>query len=92
MPINIYGGGSSGGGVGGGGNSYTDAFVNADLSSGILTVNHSLNTSVVHVTIYNDSNVQVTPDAITLTDANNVAVDLSSFGVITGTWNAKVST
>ena len=92
MPVSIYGGGSGGGGVGGGGNSYTNSFVNADLTSGVLAVNHSLNTDVVHVTVYNGSNAQVTPDEITLTDADNISVDLTSFGVIVGTWNVKVST
>lgn len=90
MPISIYGGGA--GGVGGGGNSYTDSFVNADLTAGILAVTHNLATQVVHATIYDGSNNQVTPDEITLVNTNSLSVDLSSFGTISGTWNVKVST
>lgn len=67
--------------------SYTGTFVNADLSTGILTVNHNLGHTYCTVTVINNSAKIVIPDDVTFTSANQLTIDLSSYGVITGTWN-----
>ena len=79
----IAGGGSSVG-------SYTTPFDNGDLSSGILTVTHSLSEQYVLCQVYNNSDQMVVPDDITLSSTSALAVDLSSFGAISGTWNVVV--
>jgi hypothetical protein len=69
---------------------YRDAFVNGDLAAGILTVNHALGQQYVVVDVYDNSNKRVIPDDVTLTDSNNLTIDLSSYGAIAGTWNAVI--
>lgn len=67
-------------------------FVNADLSTGVLTISHLKALTApytVSVTIFNNSGVQVIPDSVTGT-TNNVAVDLTSYGSLTGTWGYEV--
>jgi len=69
---------------------YTTSFTNASLSSGILTVTHSLGKQYVIVAVYDNNDVLVIPDAITATSTTVVTIDLSSFGTIAGTWNVRV--
>lgn len=71
---------------------YERAFTNSDLSGGILTVNHQLGKKYNIVQVYNNSNKQITPDDITLTDTNNLSIDISSWGTISGTWHVVVIT
>jgi hypothetical protein len=66
------------------------SFVNADLVAGVLTVTHNLGVRYHAVAVYDDTNQLVTPDAVTDVDANSLTIDLTSFGVITGTWNVVV--
>lgn len=66
------------------------SFVNADLVGGALTVTHGLGNKFVSVVIVDDNDRQVMPDEITFSSATALSVDLSSFGTITGTWNAVV--
>jgi hypothetical protein len=61
-------------------------FDNGDLSGGVYTYNHALSSQYGMVQVFDNNNNMVIPDEITLTDANNLAVDLSSYGSITGTW------
>ena len=70
--------------------SYTTSFVDGDLTAGILTVTHSLSEQYVLCQVYNDSDQLVVPDDITLSSTSALAVDLSSFGTISGTWNVVV--
>ena len=79
----ISGGGSSVG-------SYTTDFDNGDLSSGVLTVTHNLSAQYVLCQVYDNSDQLVVPDDITLSSSSALAVDLSSFGTISGTWNVVV--
>jgi len=63
-------------------------FTNADLAAGVLTVTHSKNLATpftLNIQIYNNSGKIVLPDAVT-GSANSHAIDLSSYGVLTGTW------
>ena len=69
--------------------SYRTSFDNGDLSSGILTVTHSLNQKYVGVSVYNNNDIQVIPD-IELKTVNSLEVDLSGFGTLVGTWNIVV--
>ena len=72
------------------GNSYTTTFTNASLTSGLLTVNHGLNSQYVSVVIYDNNNSQVIPDAVTATSTGTSIVDLTGFGTLTGTWKVLV--
>jgi len=70
--------------------SWYQAFTNADLTAGVLTVNHNLGHKYAIVQIYDNNDDMVMPDGISLTDANNLDVDLTSYGAITGTWRVIV--
>jgi len=74
----------------GGGGEFRQSFVNADLVAGVLTVIHNLGQRYNSVTVYDESNQIIGPDVVTDVDANSLTVDLSSFGVIAGTWNLVV--
>lgn len=65
-------------------------FTNADLSSGILTVTHNLNSQYVSVTVYNNSDLIIIPDDVTATSTTVSTIDLTSYGTLTGTWRAIV--
>jgi hypothetical protein len=71
-------------------NSYRTSFVNGDLTAGVLTVTHNLAEKFVDVTVYNNSDQKIIPDDITVTNANNLDIDLSGFGTLTGTWNLVI--
>lgn len=77
--------------VGGGGTTaYTTSFTNATLSSGILTVTHSLGVQYVLSVVYDDSGKQIIPDEVTATSTSVCTIDLTSYGTISGTWNVRV--
>lgn len=67
-------------------------FTDADLSiADLLAVNHGLNTTTPSsVVIKDDSDSQITPDAITISSANNLSILLSSFRPISNTWTIEV--
>ena len=67
--------------------SFTDSFTDASLISGDLFINHNLGRQYVQVQIFDDNDQLVQPDNITLANANNVVIDLTSFGTISGTWH-----
>ena len=63
-------------------------FTNANLSSGVLTITHNAGLSspyVMDVTVYDNNLKKILPDDMTGA-TNSVAVDLSSYGSISGTW------
>jgi hypothetical protein len=68
--------------------SYFKAFTSADLVSGVLTVQHNFGHKYVIVQVYDDSDQKVDPDVIAPIDSDNVSIDLTSFGSISGTWHA----
>lgn len=72
------------------GGRFVQSFGSGDLVGGVLSVNHSLGSQVVLVSVYDDSNQLVIPDAVTLVDTNNLDVDLSSFTVAMSGWNVLV--
>ena len=82
--------------AGGGGSVFRQSFVNADLTAGVLTVNHVLGTQFNQVTVYDNNDQIIDPDLVTATDANNTAITLSTYqaangGAIPGTWNVVVN-
>jgi hypothetical protein len=76
-----------------GGVSVTRAtFTNASLSAGVLTITHNLALSTpysVIVSIFNNSYQQIIPDQVTGA-TNSVAIDLTSYGTLTGTWGYAI--
>jgi len=72
------------------GTSYSKAFTNADLVTGILTVTHNLSNKYCIVQIFDDNDIMILPDTITLIDTSSLTIDLTSYGAITGTWNVIV--
>lgn len=70
---------------------YRTTFTNSSLSSGILTVNHNLGQLAVHVTVYDNGNNLVIPDAITLVTINQLTVSFVSWGTIYGAYNLIVT-
>jgi len=67
-------------------------FDNTNLTAGVLTITHNKGLTapyVVFVSIFNNSNQQIIPDLITGA-TNSVAVDLGSYGAISGTWGYEV--
>ncbi len=73
-------------------NGVQTTFDNSDLSSGVYTISHSLGLTspfAVRVVVVNNNSKEIGPDDLTFS-ANSVAVDLSSFGTITGTWAVLV--
>lgn len=77
--------------IGGGTSSFTKLFTNADLSSaGVLSVNHDLGFNYPDIIVYDNNGKKITPDEITNVDSNNLNIDLSSYGTLTGTWKATI--
>lgn len=67
------------------------SFINGDLVAGVLTWMHNLGGDLTGVVIKNNNGNHVTPDELTETDANTLTIDLSSYGAITGTWEASAT-
>jgi len=76
--------------IGSGGATYSASIVYADLASGIATVTHNLGSRTPAVTVYDNNYKIVATDLIQTVDVNSLTVDLSSFGVISGTWTIRV--
>lgn len=70
--------------------SFQQTFVNADLSSGILTVTHDLDQQIVQVVVEDNNSKPVLPDEITFTSTSALSLDISGHGTITGTWTVRV--
>jgi len=69
---------------------YDLTFGNADLSTGVLTVTHNLNSSNVSVEIRDNNGKRILEDDSNATGVNTVTVDLTSYGTLTGNWSLKV--
>lgn len=69
---------------------YRTSFTNASLSAGVLTVTHNIGQQFVQVIVTDNNNKALQPDDITMTSGTALAVDLSSFGTLTGNWNVMV--
>lgn len=71
------------------GTSATASFDNGDLTAGVYTFNHAIGIQYLNIIVYDNNDIQIEPDLITATDTNNAAIDISSFGTITSTWNIR---
>ena len=63
-------------------------FTNADLSTGVLTITHSLALAAPYslpVRIFDNTGAEIIPDSI-VGSANSAAVSIVSYGTITGTY------
>lgn len=81
---------SSGGGGTGDTQAGVDTFVNGDLVTGVYTWNHAVGTQdVLGVTVKDNNNNIIIPDNIEIVDNNNIDIDVSSYGTITGTWTVS---
>lgn len=69
---------------------YRTSFTNSTLSAGLLFVSHSIGQKYVQVTIYDNNDKQIIPDEVILQNTTDLQVDLTSYGVLTGTWNIVV--
>lgn len=83
------------GGGGGSGSTYRNTVVDGDLSGGVVTITHNLAELYNTVFVYDNNDVSVIPDAITVTDNNTLTLDLSSYqaangGTLPGTYNVVV--
>jgi len=70
---------------------YSGTFVNGDLAAGVLTITHNLGLSApyaVNVAVFDNTAKQIIPDEVTGA-ANTVAVMLTSYGALTGTWGYR---
>lgn len=79
------------GAPGASGSAYTMSFTNSNLSAGILTVTHNLGSKYCCVAVSNNNDKQVVPNEVTFTSTSALAIDLSGFGTLSGTWNVVVS-
>lgn len=69
---------------------FRQSFTNASLTAGVLTVTHNLGQQYVRTTIVDNNNREVMPDEVTFTSGTALAVDLTSFDTLSGTWNIVV--
>ena len=76
---------------GGAATGYSRTFSSTDLTSGVLTVTHSLGIKLVMIQIYDNNYKMILPDDVTLINTNSLSVNVSSYtgSTITG-WSAKV--
>lgn len=65
-------------------------FADGDLSSGVLTVTHNLNSQYVSVTVFDNNDLIIIPDDVDATGTTALTIDLTSFGTLTGTWRAII--
>lgn len=75
-------------GAGGGAAATNGTFTNASLSAGVLTITHNKALSAPYgivVVIFDNNSKQIIPDEVTGA-TNSVAIDLTSYGTISGTW------
>jgi hypothetical protein len=56
-----------------------------------VRVNHALNLAYTNTSIMNGDGSVVIPDNIYYVDANNIDVDLPSYGTLLGTYKVRVS-
>lgn len=81
----------SGGTSGGSGTRYIYNFSNAELDAqGFLIVQHNLNLAVVDVSVFSPDYGEVEPQSVRAIDSNTVAIALSSFQPLNGSWKVLI--
>lgn len=78
--------------VGGGGNasSYKTTFVDGDLTTDKITINHALDIEHPVVMVYDNNEEYILPSEITYTDSNNVELDFTNLTPLSGTYKVRV--
>lgn len=69
---------------------YRQSFVDADLTSGTITITHNLGQKYIIAQIYDENDELMVPDNIKLLSMSQCELDLFSFGTIIGTWNVTI--
>lgn len=71
---------------------FRQAFTNASLTAGVLTVTHNIGQQFVQINVYDENNKLIsTVDDVTCTSTVACTIDLTSFGTLSGTWNVVVT-
>jgi len=63
--------------------------VAADLTAGILTINHGLGERFVDVAVWDTGGQRIRPSRVVVVDDTTLTVDLAVFTIV-GTWYHKV--
>lgn len=71
--------------------SFSRSFTNASLVANELVITHNLNTTQLHVTVYNNFGKYTIPDETTLTSVNSVTLRFATFGALVGTWSYVIT-
>lgn len=69
---------------------FRQTFNNGTLTAGVLSVTHNLSQQYSQVQVFDNNNKMIIPDEVTLSGANACTIDLTSFGALTGNWQAVV--
>lgn len=69
---------------------YRQSFQTADVSGGEIVITHNLGNKIVLVQVSDNLDNVVQPDGISLLNATQIKLTLTSFVPFTGTWNVIV--
>jgi hypothetical protein len=69
---------------------FRQTFTNATLAAGVLSVTHNLGQQYSQVQVFDNVNKMIIPDEVTLSGVNACTIDLTSYGALTGNWQAVV--
>lgn len=71
---------------------YRETFTNADLTDGKITITHELGQKYNPVALYDENGkwANLAPDSIEAIDTDDLELDFTVFGSISGTWNIVV--
>lgn len=68
----------------------TFSYIDISGSGGILSVEHNLGNKYCNVTVIDNSDKIIIPDDVTFTTSDELTIELNSFGVIDGNYNAVI--
>jgi len=80
------GGGGDTNGIAG----YAASFDNGDLTNGVYSINHNLDTNDHITRVYDDGGYSIFPDQTEIITVNRIDLNISSFVPINGTWRVIV--
>lgn len=69
---------------------YKSTITNSDITLGVYTATHNLGTIGTSVTVFDNTGEQIFPGEITVIDANAIAIDLSAYTPINGTYTVLI--
>lgn len=67
---------------------FRTTFTSANVSGGQVTITHNLGQQYGILRVYDNNNRMIIPDEITMSGSNSCTIDITSWGTISGTWNA----